>query len=264
MKIAAVQMVSGMDVTENMRMAERLIVEACNAGAELVLLPEYWPLLGQDDLAKLAIAEVIGDGPLQKFMAEQAAHNGIYLIGGTIPLATESGDKVFNSCLVYGPAGELLTRYDKVHLFSFTKGQETYDEAQSIVAGEQIGFVDLPFGRVGLSVCYDLRFPEFYRAMGECALIVVPAAFTYTTGKAHWELLLRARAVENQCFVLAAGQGGRHQNGRSTWGHSMVIDPWGEVLAVQPEGEGVALADWDAGRLVEVRASLPALKHRKC
>lgn len=264
MQIAAVQMVSGTDVTENINTAARLIDKAAQQGAQLVLLPEYWPLLGETDFAKLAIAEPFGAGPLQAFMAQQAKSHGIYLIGGTIPLATETGDKVFNSCLVYGPAGELLTRYDKVHLFSFNKGQERYDEAQSIVAGEQIGYVDLPFGRVGLSVCYDLRFPEFYRAMGECALIVVPAAFTYTTGKAHWELLLRARAVENQCYVLAAGQGGRHQNGRSTWGHSMVIDPWGEVLDVQPEGEGIVSAAWSAERIASVRASLPALKHRKC
>lgn len=264
MKIAAVQMVSGIDVAANLARAQSLIAEAAAAGAELVLLPEYWPLLGQNDFDKLTIAEEFGDGPLQAFMAAQAAFHGIYLIGGTIPLATAEGDKVFNTCLVYGPKGELLTRYDKMHLFSFTKGSETYDEAQSIVAGETVGYVDLPIGRVGLSVCYDLRFPEFYRAMGECALIVVPAAFTYTTGRAHWELLLRARAVENQCYVLAAGQGGKHENGRSTWGHSMVVDPWGEVLTVLEQGEGVVCAPFDIERLTQVRASLPALQHRKC
>lgn len=264
MKIAALQMVSGVDVASNLKRAAGLIGQAVAEGAELVLLPEYWPLLGHNDFDKLAIAEMFRDGPLQAFMSVQAASHGIYLIGGTIPLATPDGDKVFNTCLVYGPSGELLTRYDKVHLFSFTKGAETYDEAQSIIAGETVGYVDLPLGRVGLSVCYDLRFPEFYRAMGECALIVVPAAFTYTTGRAHWELLLRARAVENQCYVLAAGQGGRHENGRSTWGHSMVIDPWGDVLAVLPEGEGVIAAEFDTERLAQVRASLPALKHRKC
>lgn len=257
-------MVSGIDVTANMARAQSLIADAVKAGAELVLLPEYWPLLGQNDVDKLAIAEECGEGPLQAFMAAQAAQYGIYLIGGTIPLATPAGDKVFNTCLVYGPSGELLTRYDKMHLFSFTKGSETYDEAQSIIAGETVGYVDLPIGRVGLSVCYDLRFPEFYRAMGECALIVVPAAFTYTTGRAHWELLLRARAVENQCYVLAAGQGGKHENGRSTWGHSMVIDPWGEVVDVLEQGDGVVCAQLDAERLAQVRASLPALKHRKC
>jgi nitrilase len=157
----------------------------------------------------------------------------------------------------------MMSRYDKIHLFGFNKGAESYDEARTIVPGETVGVFDASFGRVGLSVCYDLRFPELYRAMGECALIIVPAAFTHTTGRAHWEVLLRARAIENQCYVLAAAQGGMHVNGRRTYGHSMLVDPWGEVKAVLPEGEGVVAGELDAAYLAGVRESLPALRHRK-
>ena len=167
-----------------------------------------------------------------------------------------------NTTLVYDPQGRPAGRYDKIHLFGFTRGSESYDEARTIVPGAAVGSFQAPFGRVGLSVCYDLRFPELYRAMGPCALIVVPAAFTHTTGLAHWEVLLRARAIENQCYVLASAQGGLHPNGRRTWGHSMLIDPWGEVKAVLPEGEGVVSGEIDLLFLAGVRESLPALAHR--
>jgi predicted amidohydrolase len=261
--VAAIQMVSTPDVAENIDSAQRLVGAAAAAGAELVSLPEYWPIMGMSDSDKVAHAEHPGRGPIQQFMAQAAREHGIWLIGGTLPLVSDDAGKVMNTTLVYNPDGEPVGRYDKIHLFGFNKGSESYDEARTIVPGEAVGSFEAPFGRVGLSVCYDLRFPELYRAMGECALIVVPAAFTYTTGSAHWEVLLRARAIENQCYVLAAAQGGLHQNGRRTFGHSMLIDPWGEVRQVLEEGEGVVSGELDPDFLASVRESLPALKHRK-
>ncbi|HZX29312.1 MAG TPA: carbon-nitrogen hydrolase family protein [Telluria sp.] len=261
-RIAAVQMVSTPDVHENIATMRRLVAEAAAGGAELVVLPEYWPIMGMSDADKVARREADGAGPIQDAMAAAARSHGIWLIGGTLPLVAPEPDKVMNSVLVYDPQGARVARYDKMHLFGFTKGSESYNEAKTIVPGGAVGSFAGPFGRIGLSVCYDLRFPELYRAMGECALIVVPAAFTYTTGLAHWEVLLRARAIENQCYVLAAAQGGTHRNGRRTFGHSMLIDPWGEVLAMLPEGEGVVAGAIDPEHLAGVRASLPALKHR--
>ncbi len=261
--ISAVQMVSTPDPVINMQHAAQRIREAADAGATMVLLPEYWSVLGLRDTDKLAFAENAGAGPLQDFMAGMAQECGVWLIGGTIPLNSGEPGKVFNTTLAYDANGSQLGRYDKIHLFGFTRGEESYDESRTIVAGNDVVVLETPLGRVGLSICYDLRFPELYRAMGQCQLIVMPAAFTYTTGRAHWEILLRARAIENQCYVLAAAQGGQHQNGRRTWGHSMVIDPWGEILSQLPEGEGVVSAEIDATHLAGVRASLPALSHRK-
>jgi predicted amidohydrolase len=256
-------MVSTPAVAENFDAARRLVADAARQGARLVLLPEYWSLMGMHEADKVGYAEQHDGGPIQQCMADLAREHQIWLIGGTLPMIASAPDKVMNTMMVYGPDGERMMRYDKIHLFSFTKGDESYDEARTIVAGAEVATFEAPFGRVGLSVCYDLRFPELYRAMGDCSLIVVPAAFTYTTGQAHWEILLRARAIENQCYVLAAAQGGRHPNGRRTWGHSMLIDPWGEIKAVLAEGEGVVLGDIEPPRLERVRDSLPALKHRR-
>jgi nitrilase len=261
--VAAVQMVSTPDVNENLATAARLVAQAAAGGATLVTLPEYWPIMGMQDADKVAQAERPGAGPIQDFMAQAAREHGIWLVGGTLPLVSSDEGKVLNTTLVFDPQGKPVARYDKIHLFGFTKGTESYNESATIVPGESVGSFEAPFGRVGLSVCYDLRFPELYRAMGECALIVVPAAFTHTTGMAHWEVLLRARAIENQCYVLASAQGGTHRNGRRTFGHSMLIDPWGEVKAVLREGEGVVSGELDPAYLAKVRESLPALRHRK-
>lgn len=261
--VAAIQMVSTPQVAENLVTVRRLVAEAAGRGATLVALPEYWPIMGMSDADKVAHAEAPGSGPIQDCMAQLAREHGIWLVGGTLPMVSPDAGKVLNTTLVYDPSGQSMGRYDKIHLFGFNKGTESYDEARTIVPGETVGVFEAPFGRVGLSVCYDLRFPELYRAMGECALIIVPAAFTHTTGRAHWEVLLRARAIENQCYVLAAAQGGLHVNGRRTYGHSMLVDPWGEVKAVLPEGEGVIVGELDPGYLAGVRESLPALRHRK-
>lgn len=261
--IAAVQMISTPVLEENFNTARQLVAAAAAQGAQLVLLPEYWPIMGMHETDKLTCAEKLDEGPIQSFMAQLAREKEIWLIGGTLPMIADEVGKVLNTTLVYGPDGQRASRYDKIHLFSFSKGEESYDEARTIVYGKDIGSFQAPFGKVGLSVCYDLRFPELYRALGDCALIVVPAAFTYTTGKAHWETLLRARAIENQCYVLAAAQGGIHPNGRRTWGHSMLIDPWGEIKSVLAEGEGLVSGTIDPHFLKGVRDSLPALLHRK-
>ena len=274
MKIAALQMVSTPDVDRNLATAERLIAQAADAGAALVALPEYFCLMGRRDTDKLALAEAPGEGPIQQFLQQAARAHGVVVIGGTLPMKTPDPARVRNTCCVYGSDGTLLARYDKLHLFRYDNGRERYDEGAVLEAGDApvAATLPLPGGpalRTGLSVCYDLRFPELYRAMsftpgaGPCDLLSVPAAFTYPTGQAHWELLLRARAVENQCYVIAPAQGGTHENGRRTWGHSMVVDPWGEVLAVQPEGEGVVMAELDLARLAAVRQQLPALSHRR-
>lgn len=261
--VAAIQMISSPDVDQNMATARRLVSEAAATGAKLVVLPEYWPIMGMTDADKVGRAEQPGHGPIQQCMMEAARAHGIWLIGGTLPLVSPDAAKVMNTTLVFDPQGKPVSRYDKIHLFGFTSGKESYDEARTIVPGDAVVLFDAPFGRVGLAVCYDLRFPELFRAMGDCMLMVVTAAFTHTTGLAHWEVLLRARAIENQCYVLASAQGGTHPNGRRTFGHSMLIDPWGEVKAVLPEGEGVVSGAIDPQFLARVRESLPALKHRK-
>jgi deaminated glutathione amidase len=265
MKVAAVQMVSTPDWPRNRDAAARLITQAAAAGASLVLLPEYFCILGRQDTDKLALAEEAGEGTIQKFLSEQAHQHGLWLIGGTFPVKTDNAQQVLNRCGVWRPDGQLHARYDKLHLFAYDNGRESYDEGRTLLAGKAPVAVQAGPLRVGLSICYDLRFPELYRALMQppCDLLCVPAAFTHTTGQAHWELLLRARAVENQCYVLAAAQGGKHDNGRRTWGHSMVIDPWGEVVDVLPEGEGVVMADIDLQRIEQVRTQLPALAHRR-
>ena len=255
-------MVTTPDRERNLAEAERLIAEAAADGAQLVLLPEYFCFMGFKDTDKLSIREAYRDGPIQRFLADAARRHGVWVIGGTLPLTAPEPERVLNTTLVFDPQGNEAARYDKIHLFSFEKGTESFNEARTIRPGDTVTTFNAPFGRVGLSVCYDLRFPELYRKLGDCALIVVPSAFTYTTGRAHWETLLRARAVENQCYVLAAAQGGTHETGRRTWGHSMLIDPWGEIVSVREEGAGVVAGNIERARIDEVRASLPALHHR--
>ena len=261
-QVAAAQMVSTPHPADNCETAARLVRQAAAAGAQLVLLPEYWAVLGGNEQDKVEIAESAGDGPLQNFLANLARECGIWLLGGTLPLKSHQSGKVLNSLMAYAPDGTLASRYDKIHLFGFTRGDESYDESRTIVPGSEVAVLETPLARVGLSICYDLRFPELYRAMGQCDLIVMPAAFTATTGRAHWEVLLRARAIENQCYVLAAAQGGLHPNGRRTWGQSMLVDPWGEVCAQLAEGEGLVAGEIDLDSMMGIRASLPALQHR--
>ena len=266
-RVCAVQMVSGASLAANLMTAGELIQQAADEGAELVALPEYFCLMGHQETDKIAACEVDGSGPVQSFLAEQAQRHRIWLIGGTTPLVASEPGRVRNSVLVYGPDGDRVARYDKIHLFSFTKNDETYDEARTIEPGREVASFSFTARagttlRVGLSVCYDLRFPELYRAMGKTDLILVPAAFTATTGRAHWTTLLKARAIENLCYVLAPAQGGRHENGRATYGHSALIDPWGTVLAQREEGPGVVIGDITPQLIAEVRANLPALSHR--
>lgn len=266
-RVAAVQMVSTPRVADNLDAAAKMIEEAAGAGAQLIGLPEYFCLMGMRDTDKVAVREQLGHGLIQEFLSAQAQRHRIWLVGGTLPLEALESDRVLNSTLVFGPDGARIARYDKVHLFRFTRGAESYDEAVTIAPGRQVsGFTMKPAQgpeiKVGLSICYDLRFPEMYRAMGQPDLILVPAAFTATTGRAHWETLLRARAIENLCYVLAPAQGGRHENGRATFGHSMLIGPWGDVLAIRPEGPGVVFGDIDPQVIAQSRASLPALSHR--
>jgi deaminated glutathione amidase len=265
--VAAVQMVSRADVAANLRDAGDLIARAARAGARLVVLPEYFCIMGRSDRDKVAVREADGKGPIQAFLADAAARHGIWLAGGTIPVDAGKDDRVMNTTLVYDPQGKRVARYDKIHLFAFSRGEESYDEARTIAPGSELATFEFqPAGgpriKVGLSVCYDLRFPELYRALGTVDLILVPAAFTATTGRAHWETLLRARAIENLCYVLASAQGGRHENGRATFGHSMLIDPWGKVMAMQDEGPGVVVGAVDTQVIAQMRSDLPALSHR--
>lgn len=262
--VAAIQMVSGASLQDNLDTAEREIAKAAAIGASLVLLPEYFCFMGMKDTDKLELAEPPGKGPIQDFLSGQARKHGLWVFGGTLPIESGDAARVCNALMVYDPEGVQIARYDKIHLFGFRTETEAYDESVTLKPGTaRPVVVDTPLGRVGLSICYDLRFPELYRAMMPVHLLLVPAAFTHTTGSAHWEILLRARAIENQCYVLAAAQGGEHENGRRTWGHSMLIDPWGRVLAQQAEGAGVVAGELDAAVLKQVRDSLPAIDHRR-
>lgn len=262
-QVSAVQMVSGLSVQTNLEQAARWIAQAAASGAQLVVLPEYFCFLGRHAGDKLALAETPGEGPIQSFLSAQAQLHHIWLVGGTLPMKSPDVGRVYNSCLVYDPQGMVCARYDKIHLFGFRRGSEAYDESIFVRPGDGAPQVfDVPFGRVALAVCYDLRFPELFRAQGAVDLIVLPAAFTYTTGSVHWEILLRARAIENQCYVLASAQGGVHENGRRTWGHSMLVDPWGQMLSCVPQGSGLAEGRLDLTRLQVVREELPALRDR--
>ena len=261
-KIAAIQMASGPQVSANLNEAERLIEVAANQGAKLVALPEYFAIMGLKETDKVAVREEEGKGPIQAFLSKMAKKHKIWLIGGSVPLTSNFPNKVRNSCLVYDDKGKQVARYDKIHLFGLDLGNEHYHEEKTIESGNEIQVVDTPFGKIGLSICYDLRFPELYRAMGEVNMIVVPSAFTDTTGKAHWETLIRARAIENLCYVIAPAQGGYHLSGRETHGNSMIVDPWGVILDRLPRGSGVVIATMNPQYQVSLRKSLPALKHR--
>jgi predicted amidohydrolase len=267
LRVAAVQLVSGLDVAENLARAAHWVAEAAGQGAQFVGLPEYFCLMGQADEDKRVIAETFSPAPdaahhpLQHALQALARRHGVWLHGGTLPLHA-GGGKVSNSSLVYAPDGQLAARYDKIHLFAFDNGRERYDEGRVQAAGATPTALDVAGWHVALSVCYDLRFPELYRQLGP-NLICAPAAFTHTTGQAHWQLLLRARAVENLSYLMAPAQGGLHANGRRTWGHTTIVDPWGEILAELPEGEGLALATLEPERLRQVRSQLPALQHRR-
>ena len=269
MKVAAIQMVSTGAVQDNLQAAARLLRQAADQGAELAVLPEYFCLIGQHDADKLAIQEPFGSGPIQQFLAQTARSLGLWLVGGTLPLTGAGDNKVFNSSLAFNPQGECVARYDKIHLFRFDNGREAYDESRVLDRGHTPTRFALPARdghtwQIGMSVCYDLRFAELYRGYARegVDLLLVPAAFTHTTGRAHWEVLLRARAIENLAYVGAAAQGGVHPNGRQTWGQSLWINPWGQLLAQQAQGEGVVLAELDAAALQQWRSQLPALQHR--
>jgi predicted amidohydrolase len=261
-RVAAVQLASGPNVKGNLSETGRLIEIAVAGGAKLVALPEYFAIMGLRDSDKVRAREKPGAGPIQEFLAAEARKHGIWLVGGSVPLEASSPDKVRNSCLVYDDRGGLAARYDKIHLFGFEMGKERYDEERTIEPGRDVVTVDAPFGRLGLSICYDLRFPELYRAMKPVDIILVPSAFTETTGKAHWETLIRARAIENLAYVLAPAQGGYHLSGRETHGDSMIVDPWGVVLDRLPRGSGVVIAGVNLQHLRNLRQSLPSLTHR--
>lgn len=263
LRVAAIQMASGPSVAANLSEAEMLLEMAARQGAKLAVLPEYFAIMGLRDTDKVEARETDGKGPIQRFLAEQAKLHDMWIIGGSVPLACDAADKVRNSCLVYDNKGKRVARYDKIHLFGLQMGAEQYQEENTIEPGAEVVVLDTPFGRLGLSVCYDLRFPELYRAMHPVDLIVVPSAFTETTGKAHWEVLVRSRAIENMAYVIAAGQGGYHLNGRETHGNSMIVDPWGVILDRLPRGSGVVIATINPEYQQRLRAGLPALQHRR-
>lgn len=269
MKVAAIQMVSSVERDANLQRAHALLREAAAGGAELAVLPEYFCLMGRRDTDKLALREPPGHGPVQDFLAGAARELGLWIVGGTLPLESPEDRHVFNTSMAFSPAGDCVARYDKIHLFFYDNGTEHYDERRVITPGTQPVLFELPsrdghVWRIGMSVCYDLRFPELYRALAlqGAELLLVPSAFTHTTGSAHWETLLRARAIENLAFVMAPAQGGTHENGRRTWGQSMVVDPWGAIGAQQASGEGVVACEIDAAQLAAARRQLPALSHR--
>jgi predicted amidohydrolase len=275
MRTAALQMVSATTLAANLAVAKVLLQKAADEGAEIAVLPEYFCILGRRDTDKLAIQERFGAGPIQDFLASAAQRLGLWIVGGTLPLSVDAGsedaaeNKVSNTSLVFAPDGHCAARYDKIHLFRFDNGAERFDESRVLTPGSAPVMFELPsrdghLWRIGMSVCYDLRFPELYRGYAQkgADLLLVPSAFTHVTGQAHWDLLLRARAVENQAFVAAAAQGGVHENGRTTWGHSMLVGPWGDVLAMQAVDAGVVCADLVVAERRLAHAKIPALEHR--
>lgn len=264
--IAALQMAAGSHVQANLMEAGRLIKEAAARGAGMVVLPETFAMMGADDADKVKVAETFGEGPIQTFISQQARKYGVWIIAGTIPIRSDDPARSYAASLMYDAKGNVVARYDKIHLFDvmLSENQEVYTESDTTVPGKAPVVVDTPFGKIGMSVCYDLRFPELYRRLSEqgAQILVVPAAFTELTGKAHWEVLLRARAIENLCYVVAPGQGGYHVSGRTTYGHSMIVDYWGRVRGVREKGAGVVLADIDLDALEQTRKTFPVLSHR--
>lgn len=267
-RVASIQMISTADVETNLQSAAELIAQAADQGAKFVLLPENFTIMGHEEADKLTVQEPFGQGPLQDFLSAQSQKHGIWLMGGTIPIKTSDPSKAFATCLLYDPEGQCQSRYDKIHLFDVTvdaASTESYKESNTLQAGHEIVVAESPFGNIGMSICYDLRFPELYRSMHEkdVNIITVPSAFTATTGAVHWESLLRSRAIENLCYVIASNQGGRHANNRETWGHSMIIDPWGKILDCVEKGPGFAIADIDLDKQQLLRQSFPCLQHKK-
>lgn len=263
--VAAIQMNSTADVAINLTKAQELLAEAAAAGAQLAVLPENFALMGRSDQDKLVVSEPFGHGPIQAFLQQQARQHQLWLVGGTIPLANKTDNRVRAANLVFNPEGVCVARYDKIHLFDVQviPGQEEYRESATIAPGEAVQVVNTDIGKLGLAVCYDVRFPELFRllAVAGSEIFALPAAFTVPTGRAHWDVLVRARAIENQCFMIAAAQTGKHPNGRLTYGHSMIVDPWGKVLAELPEGEGIVVAEVDLDYLASVRAKMPIAHH---
>jgi predicted amidohydrolase len=265
-KVAAIQMTSVAEIAINLREAGKLMAKASAQGAELIVLPENFALMARDDAERVAAGELDGSGTIQDFLAEKARNLQVWIVGGTLPVLA-GGDRVYARSPVYDARGERVAYYDKIHLFDVqvSAAGEKYNESARTQAGARAGVVDTPVGRLGLSVCYDVRFPELYRELSAqgATLFSVPAAFTRTTGAVHWQLLNRARAVENLAFVIAAAQTGRHPNGRETWGHSMIVDPWGEVLTERARDPGVVMTVIDNAQQTRLRSRFPALQHRR-
>lgn len=264
-KVAAIQMASAPQRDANLMEAGRLIQLAKDQGAELVVLPENFPIMGAEESDKVDIREPYLNGPIQSFLSDQAKKHGIWIVGGTVPLECDDPNKIIAACIVYNSEGEVVARYDKIHLFDVELGNdESYKESETIANGTEVVVVDTPFGKLGLTICYDLRFPELFRQLVDkgAEIIAIPSAFTATTGKSHWEVLVRARAIENLCYIIAADQGGYHLSGRNTYGDSMVVDPWGNVLNRLSQGAGVVIADIDLDRMKTTRRTFPCLQHR--
>ena len=265
--VAAVQMASGPNVKANLEEAEKLIKTAVQQEAKLVVLPENFAIMGMTEVDKVAIAETAGEGPIQQFLSQQASKHGVWIVGGTVPIESSGTGKVYSASLLYNDSGDMISRYDKIHLFDvmLEDSNESYNESETIESGNDVVVVDTPFGKLGMAICYDLRFPELFRAMADVGMeiCVLPSAFTNLTGRAHWESLLRARAIENLCYIIAPDQGGYHKNGRETYGDSMIVDPWGVVLNRLPHGTGVVVSDVDLEKLRKTRQNFPALKHRR-
>lgn len=266
-RIVAIQLASGPNVGANLIEVERLLARAVDSGARLVVLPENFAVMGMSEADKVKAGEFEGSGPMQDFLARMARQHGIWIVGGTIPLKTNHAGKVSASCLVYDDAGEVKARYDKIHLFDvqIEGSGEEYTESAIIEPGHGVTVIDTPVGRLGLAICYDLRFPELFRSMLDrgAEIIALPSAFTAYTGKAHWESLIRARAIENQCYLVASAQGGYHLNGRETYGHSMIVDPWGTILDELDNGPGIVGAEIDLRLVGRIRERFPSISHRR-